>query len=188
MKRRIKKILSHAAFLLFVAGLLPLTAQSEEQIKKFKKERVAFFTERLELTETESAAFWPLYEDFSNRKMKLVEDERNTIKYAHENADNLSDKEIMETLAKVSRLKEQTLELEVEYYQDKFLKAIPPRKVLKLGKVEWDFRRHLYRELRGQKDGQGRGGRGGGQGNGHSSSEGSQPGPSPILPQALDFF
>jgi len=189
MKRTIRKILSATAFLLFMAGLSPLVAQSEEQIEKFKKERVAFFTERLEFTEAEAAAFWPLYEDFSNRKMKLVEDERNTYHYAHKNAENLSDKEIMETLAKTSRLKEQQLQLEVEYYQDKFLKAIPPKKVLKLGKVEWDFRRHLYRELRGQgKDGQGRGGRGGGQESKQGSSPDGQPGPSPMAPPPADLF
>jgi len=178
MKRTIKKILSGTAFLLLMAGLLPLSAQSEEQIEKFKKERVDFFTERLELTDAEAKAFWPIYEDFSNRKMKLVEDERNTYSYAHKNADNLSDKEIMETLAKTANLKEQQLKLEVEYYQDKFLKALPPKKVLKLGKVEWDFRRHLYRELR--KDGQRRGGRPGG---GKSSDQG----PSPVAPPPADL-
>ena len=159
-------------------------AQSEEQIEKFKKERVAFFTERLEFTDAEAKAFWPLYEDFSNRKMKLVEDERNTYSYAHKNADNLSDEEIMETLAKASKLKEQQLQLDVEYYQDKFLKAIPPKKVLMLGKVEWDFRRHLYRELRGQRGKTGQGQRGGGQGNG---PEGSHRGPS-SMPLPAEFF
>lgn len=188
MKRPIKKMLTHAALLLFVAGMLPLFAQSEEQIQKFKKERVAFFTERLEFTDAEAKAFWPLYEDFSNRKMKLVEDERNTYSYAHKNADNLSDKEIMETLAKAFKLKEEQLELEVEYYQDKFLKAIPPKKVLKLGKVEWDFRRHLYRELRGQKDGKGKNGRGGGQSGGGSSSMDSHPGPAHRTPPPAGLF
>ena len=176
MKRTITRILSLTAILLFMVGLSTLNAQSEEQIEKFKKERVAFFTERLEFTDAEAKAFWPLYEDFSYRKMKLVEDERNTYSYAHKNADNLSDKEIMETLAKASKLKEQQLKLEVEYYQDKFLKAIPAKKVLKLGKVEWDFRRHLYRELRGQgKDGR--------QGGGKSSNQGpSHKSPPPAIP------
>lgn len=173
MKAIATKLFSFAAFLLFMAGFVSLSAQTEEQIEKFKKERVAFFTEHLELTDAEAKAFWPIYEDFSNRKMKLVEDEKNTYSYAHKNADNLSDDEIMETLAKASNLKEQQLKLEVEYYQDKFLKALPPKKVLKLGKVEWDFRRHLYRELRRQGgDGKGRSGRSGG---GQSGSENPAP-------------
>ncbi len=85
--------------------------------------------------------------------MKLIEDERNTWSYAHKNADNLTEKEILETLEKGYSLKKKQLALEEEYYQDKFLNALPAKKVLKLGKVEWDFRRHLLNELRGKGKG-----------------------------------
>ncbi len=44
--------------------------------------------------------------------MKLVEDERNTWTYAHKNASNFSDQEILETLEKGYNLKEKQLELE----------------------------------------------------------------------------
>ena len=144
-------------------GALPgsLHAQSQEQIEKFNEERKAYFTDKLELTDREAKAFWPLYEDFQNRKMKLVEDERNTWTYAHKNAENLSDQEIQETLEKAYDLKAKQLELEREYYEEKFLKALPTKKVLKLGKVEWDFRRYLIRKLREEGDGN-RGQRGGG--------------------------
>jgi hypothetical protein len=151
MKNRVIYFLTAALLLFSTAGTL--RAQSQEQIDKFNQERKVYFTEELELTDSESKAFWPLYDDFHNRKMKLVEDERNTWIYAHKNADNLSDKEILETQAKAYNLKEKQLELEREYYQGKFLKALPIKKVLKLGKVEWDFRRYLIRKLRDQGDG-----------------------------------
>jgi len=169
MNKKVTRLLSTATILLVFAGLAPLLAQSEEQIEKFKKEREAYFTEKLELTDAEAKAFWPLYNDFYNRKMKLVEDERNTYSYAHKNAENLSDEEILEVLAKAGKLKLDQLKLEEEYYQGKFLKALPAQKVLKLGKVEWDFRRHLMRELRGQGRGE-QGRRGGGQGGDKDSS------------------
>ncbi|MDF1575665.1 MAG: hypothetical protein P1P86_10805 [Bacteroidales bacterium] len=167
MKTRILYFLSAAMFLFCTSG--NLIAQSKEQIEKFNEERKAYFTEELKLTDKESNAFWPLYNDFQNRKMKLVEDERNTWTYAHKNADNLSDKEILETLRKVYNLKESRLELEREYYQGKFLDALPAKKVLKLGKVEWDFRRHLLHKLR--DDGQGRRSQGGGSGNKGTDNE-----------------
>ena len=157
MKNSILLSLATALFLFATSG--ELVAQSQEQIEKFKEERIAYFTDKLELTEAESKAFWPLYDDFQNRKMKLVEDERNTWTYAHKNAENLSDKEILETLEKAYTLKDQQLQLEREYYQGKFLEALPTKKVLKLGKVEWDFRRYLIRKLR--EEGNGRGGQGG---------------------------
>ena len=146
MKPRILYFFAAGMFLFTTSGAL--IAQSKEQIEKFKEERKAYFTEELELTDSENKAFWPLYEDFQNRKMKLVEDERNTWSYAHKNAENLTDMEILETLSKGYGLKEKQLELEREYYQEKFLEALPAKKVLKLGKVEWDFRRHLLHRLR----------------------------------------
>lgn len=151
MKRKILYFLSVGVFIFVYSGTLQ--AQSQEQIEKFNEERKTYFTDKLELTDQESKAFWPLYEDFQNRKMKLVEDERNTWSYAHKNAENLSDKEILETLEKGYTLKDKQLELEREYYEGKFLQALPAKKVLKLGKVEWDFRRHLLRQLREDRDG-----------------------------------
>ena len=177
MNNRIIYKLTAAIFLFTTSGTL--MAQSQEQIDKFNKERKVYFMEELELTDSESKAFWPLYNDFQNRKMKLVQDERNTWTYAHKNADNLSDKEILETLEKGYSLKERQLELEREYYQGKFLDALPTKKVLKLGKVEWDFRRQLIHKLR--EDGKGRRSQSGGSG---KISEGPEPlpmAPSPCL-------
>lgn len=157
MKRRLLYFLTALMFLLPASATL--IAQSQEQIEKFNEERKVYFTEKLELTDTESKAFWPLYEDFQNRKMKLVEDERNSYKYANKNMDNLTDSEIKTTMEKIYRLKEEQIQLEKEYYQVKFHEALPARKVLKLGKVEWDFRRHLLHKLRGEEAGKkGKGG------------------------------
>ncbi len=165
MKTRVLYFITTLMFLSITSGTL--FAQSQEQIDKFNEERKIYFTEKLELTESESKAFWPLFEDFQNRKMKLVEDERNTYGYVHKNFDNLTDDEIKAILEKVYKLKEEQLQLEKEYYQKKFHEVLPAKKVLKLGKVEWDFRRHLIGRLRGQ----GGGHRGQGRGAGRGSEE-----------------
>ena len=163
MNKTFTRNFATAVIMVIATWMVPLLAQSEEQIEQFKKEREAYFTERLELTESESDAFWCVYDDFFNRKMKLAEDERNAFSYAHKNAENLSDEEITEILDKIRNLKVEQLKLENEYYQDKFTKVLPPKKVLKLYKVEWDFRRHLLRKLRNQGKERGdRGNRGGG--------------------------
>jgi len=147
-----RNILNGAVTLLLCSLTGPLFAQSQEQIDRFNEERRTYFTKELELTDAECKAFFPLYEDFQNRKMKLVEDERNTWSYAYNNAENLSEEEIQETLKKAYSLKEQQLQLEKEYYQEKFLKALPAKKVLSLGKVEFDFRRYLLHKLRDERN------------------------------------
>lgn len=166
---------------LFMLGLLCLTgslmAQSEDQIKKFNEEREAYFTEKLELTETEARAFWPLYYDYQNRRMKIHEDERNTFRYCSDNADNMEDDEVAETLEKVLALREERNELEQEYYGEKFLQALSPKKVMMLYRVEMDFRRHLIRKIRG--NGEGRQGHGPGK---QRRIPGGGPGPGDMLP------
>lgn len=148
MKKTMMRIRHTALLIISVAWILPLHAQNQEQVDQFNKEREAFFNEKLELTAAEQKAFWPIYNDFYNRKMKLSEDERNTFNYSFKNAENLSDEEINSNLKKIRDLKEQQTQLENEYYQNKFPKALAPKKVLKLYGVEWEFRRHLLRKLR----------------------------------------
>jgi hypothetical protein len=150
MKTTITRSIASAILMLSTVWILPLLAQTEDQIEKFKQEREVYFNEKLELTDAEIKAFWPIYNDFFNRKMKLAEDERNTFEYAFKNASNLSDQEINTNLKKIRDLKEQQIQLENQYYQDKFPRVLPPKKVLKLYNVEWEFRRHLLRKLREQ--------------------------------------
>ena len=175
MNRTVITSVASVALLFFVAGLMPLMAQSEEQIERFKKEREVYYNENLELTEAEAKVFWPVYNDFRMRKMKCITEERNSFKYAHENAENLSDKEINEILDKIRTLKQEQFKLEIDYYQNKFPKVLSPKKVLKLYKVEWDFRGHLIRQLRNQGHGE-RGNRGG------RTGAGPERGPLPMDP------
>ncbi len=148
MKTTITPILTVAMLLFLFAGLMPLRAQSQEQVERFRKEREAFFTERLDLTPQELRAFWDVYDDLYNRKMKLAEDERNAFSYAHQNADHLTDAEAAELLDKIGKLKVEQIQLENDYYQNKFTEVLPAKKVIKLYQVDFDFRRYLLRRLR----------------------------------------
>jgi hypothetical protein len=186
MNRRIPFSITLIASLALLLGTGTAMGQTEEQIERFNQERKKYFTEKLELTEPEAKAFWPLYNDYSNRKMKIAEEERNTFMYSHQNAENLSEKEISEILDKIHRLKGEAYELEREYYHTRFPSVLTPRKVLKLYKVEWDFRRHLIKEIRGGEPGGERTGGEGppeGQGNRH---EGPGGGPAPMMAPTLN--
>ena len=178
MKRWIKHTIGIIPALALVALGGTLRAQTEEQIQKFNQEREAYFNENLKLTDAEKEAFWPVYYDFDCRKKKIVDDQKNTFRYANNNADNLSDKEIRETLDKILKLKTELYELEAEYYHSKFVQVLPPKKALKLYKVEWDFRNHLINQIRGH----GPGGPSDGKGRGRGRS-GEAPLPEMPLPQ-----
>lgn len=166
MNRKTRLMIPFLAVLALFSAAVPLLGQTEEQIEEFNRQREAFFTERLSLTEKEAEAFWPMYYDYFNRKMKLAEDERNTFKYSYKNAENLTQEEFVEALEKIRSLKGQQYRLEDEYYHEKFTEVLPPGKVIMLYKAEWDFRNHLLRQIRkhgeGGPDNRGKGGRGGG--------------------------
>jgi hypothetical protein len=159
--------ITHEFALTVILALSLLTvdilAQSEEQMDQLRQERENYFNEQLELTAKEADAFWPVYNDYDNRKTKISEEERNAMRYSRENADNLSEKEIGEILDKIQRLRGELDHLEQEYYGKRFQEVLPQRKVLKLYWVEWDFRRHLIRKIRGHGPG-GEGPRGNGPG------------------------
>ena len=156
MKKR-TIICSVAVVALTLISSLSVFAQSEEQIKRFKEERKKYFTTKLELTPEESKAFWPMYNDLQNRKMKFMDEEKTIYRYMRENSSNLDDSEIMKNLERVLELKKEVGTLEEEYYGDKFPTILPPAKVMKLYMLESDFRRHLMREIRGRgQDGQGK--------------------------------
>ncbi|MFO7669316.1 MAG: hypothetical protein R6W31_06630 [Bacteroidales bacterium] len=178
MKRRITPNLITIVSLTLLILSGAANAQTDEQIKRFNQEREAYFNENLELTPSEKLAFWPVYNDFTNRKMKVMEEERNTFRYTHENAGNLSDKEINEILARILDYKEQVFRLEQEYYRERFPVVLPPQKVLKLYKVEWDFRKHLVGKLRGEGKGGAPGGR-----TGHHEME-----QNPMAPELSPIF
>jgi len=141
-----------ASCVLLAAGPVA-NAQSEEQIERLNRERQDFFEEKLDMTPEESKAFWPLYDDFQNRKIRIMDEQKSTFRYSHKNMDNLSEKETEETLDKILKQKSQLCDLEQEYYGEKFPSILPPKKVLLLYKVEWEFRKHLLKEIRGKGPG-----------------------------------
>ncbi|MEZ5070664.1 MAG: hypothetical protein R2751_06800 [Bacteroidales bacterium] len=146
----VKRIL--LLFLALLPCLQVARAQSDEQREQFRKDREAYFKEKLELTDAESRAFLPLYEDYENRKNKLFEDERNIFNYCAKNKDNLDEAELKDALQKIREVQDKQHALDQEYYHEKFTRVLPISKVLHLYKVEWDYRRHLLRQIRDRED------------------------------------
>ena len=141
--------------------------QTEEQKAKFNKERIAFFTNELQLTDAEAKKFWPLYNDFNNRKMKIAEEEKSILSYFHNNSDNMSETEITESLSKILDISNRRHKLELDYH-NKFKEILTEKKVMQLYVTDRQFRRHIIGRLRHSNQGQGPGqgeGRGSGSGN-----------------------
>ena len=116
-------------------------------VSKIQAQRVAFFTERLNLTPAEAEKFWPIYNEYDAKRAKLNAEESRLINLFKENKSSMTDKEIDNDIKKIFETRKAITALNEEYYQ-KFRQALPARKVMKLIITETQFRVWLLNKLR----------------------------------------
>ena len=130
-------------------NLIAQTAKTERQ-DNLQQQKVAFFTEHLQLTAAESTRFWPVYNDYQNRRDKIIRDRNTLLKYFESNKGNMTDAEAGELIAKYLGFQKQETEL-LESYTRKFQEILPAKKVMRIYQVELDFKKWLLENLRQNK-------------------------------------
>ncbi len=134
--------------LAFLVLSLKISAQEiEEKNDKIQAQKVAFLTERMNLSAQEAQVFWPIYNEFQDKKDKITVQRRTTRQYYKQNAETLSDKEANDILNKFVSIEQQDVNLFVEY-NDKFKKVLPAKKVMQLYIAENQFKAWLISKLR----------------------------------------
>lgn len=112
--------------------------------EKIKAARIAFITDRLELSPEEAERFWPIYREFSTKRQAL----KQQFDQARKNPDPKKTPEQHENgLVELGfQLKQQELDLEKEY-SHRILTVIPAHKLMELKRAEDDFRRLLLQQI-----------------------------------------
>ena len=128
----------------------PLFSQID-RIDRIEAEKIAFFTKRLDLSPEEAQIFWPVYNDFTSRKEKIIQDRNGLIRYLNQNSNNLSDKEVEESGDKLISLILEEAKL-TGIYHEKFKEVLPPAKVVRIYSTEMQFRTMLLNRLRQRKE------------------------------------
>jgi Spy/CpxP family protein refolding chaperone len=135
------------------------TKSREDHREKFRSMKIAYFTERLELTPEEAEKFWPVYNQFENEKKELKHDHYIRPKKMDQQLEELSDEEVEEIMDNMIDARKREAQLSAEFHED--LKDIlPPKKIMKLYITEIQFREHMLRRIRDERGGGGRGGGG----------------------------
>ncbi len=116
--------------------------------ERVQAQKIAFFTERLQLTTSEAEKFWPVYNDFQSRKNKIAGERRTLTQYFDDNSSNMTQEEISESLDKFIELQKKETEL-LETYNEKFKQILPEEKVMKIYITEFQFKNWLLKQLRG---------------------------------------
>ena len=133
--------------LIIILLLLPLLilAQNENQ-ERLQAYKIAFFTKRLNLTPGEAERFWPLYNEYQEKKTEIQQERIGLNRKFNQEATSMSDEQLTAAGDKLIELVVLEAELSVEFHQN--LKAVlPPVKVLRLYQAENQFRQQLLNEL-----------------------------------------
>lgn len=128
---------------------LALLAQKGHECKhkeQIKAQKVAFLTQKLDLSVNEAQQFWPLYNEYEKKREELLNQEKDILKKM-DNPETLSDKELTELADNYITIEQNQAKLAFDYH-NKFKKVLPPKKLLILYNSEKLFKRELLRQLR----------------------------------------
>ncbi len=126
-------------------------AQCDENCKRkeqIKSQKVAFITDKLQLTVDESQQFWPLYNEKDKKSEELDKQERVLMRNYKKNKETLSNKDLEAMSDKLMEIELTATKLDADYYQ-KFKKVLPINKLLELSEAERQFKHELLKQLKG---------------------------------------
>jgi Spy/CpxP family protein refolding chaperone len=143
-----------SVWLLTLLFVVPSWAQrkgpSEDEMERFRAKKISFLTDKLQLTPEEAEKFWPIYHQSEEENWE-AQFKRQQIEFQVQKEDrNLTDKEII-ALTKEMVETHKAEALVREKYNEKFLKVLPPRKVLILYQAEHQFLRQMLHDFRNRR-------------------------------------
>ena len=129
------------------------TYAQQDRSEKIKAIKIAYITEQLDLSSAEAEKFWPIYNEYEGNMHSLRKSGRKEVFHKlKDGLDELSDAEANELLNKFLNLKAKELSYN-EVLVAKLREVLSPVKILKLKKVEEDFKKKLlerYKRKRGK--------------------------------------
>jgi hypothetical protein len=144
------KIFYQYTILTFVFALFLSTsglfAQEKIDVDSYK---IAYITERLNLTSAQAEKFWPIYNKHNKKYIELKKTVWEPIKKELNNIDNLSEKEAEILLEKYRDYRQMRLEYR-EAYITELLTVVTPKKIMQLKKADYDFNRELLKQMKSE--------------------------------------
>ena len=125
--------------------------QNNKKIERIKALRVAYISNKLDLSTEEAQKFWPVFNQFDDKYSILrLQKKQLMFKLKNENASTTYDKEM-------SKLLEESEEIDdnIQNNRKLFVKnlqgIITPQKILLLKQVEDDFKKELLKQIKNKR-------------------------------------
>jgi hypothetical protein len=114
---------------------------------KFKAKKIAYITNAINLTPAEAEKFWPVYNEFEQKRYSLMEKHREMENKLKEKIDDLPDEKYIELSKTLASFQKMEGDLDIEY-NEKFLKILPAKKVVQLYVADMEFKSFLLKEFK----------------------------------------
>lgn len=105
--------------------------------QKINAARAAYITNRLQLTTSEAEKFWPIYNEYTQKRQDLK------MQYRTAKLNGTDEKTLLDLHLKI---KQQELDLEKDY-SARLVTVISPQKLAQLRDAEQEFRKLLLRQI-----------------------------------------
>lgn len=120
------------------------TPSGQERVKALK---VAFITQKLNLTSEEAEKFWPIYNEYQDKRDLVRAQLAENRKKINEQAETLTPEEFMKLADEEMTLRQQDLDLQKEMHE-KLKKVLPAKKLALLYVAEEEFKKELLKMLK----------------------------------------
>jgi hypothetical protein len=120
----------------------------ETRMQQIQSHKVAFFTNNIGLLPDEAVQFWPLYNEYFNKRERLI-DRKNKLLFqlsSQQTLESVSEKEINALLDAYLHCIEQDAALQKEYYK-KFALILPAKKVARYYQADQLFKEILLQTI-----------------------------------------
>lgn len=124
----------------------PDSTQTRAGAERVQALKIAYITKRLSLTSAEAEKFWPIYNEYSDKREVVRKQLQADYKMVREHSDSLSDAELIRLSDEEVALKQKDVQLQAEMHE-KLKKVLPPKKLALLYVAEEDFKKELLRIL-----------------------------------------
>ncbi|HOK61301.1 MAG: hypothetical protein WBJ36_11355 [Tenuifilum sp.] len=135
---------------IFIALGAKAYSQTDDTEKALKAEKVAFLTKKLDLTQDEAKKFWPLYDEYWEKKIKILNDRRKLADDFIQNINNITDKEAVDYARRYVESQKRESDLIAEYNK-LLLQILPPKKVMLLYQSNYEFKNYLLQKVQETK-------------------------------------
>lgn len=138
-------------FTIILISSLSIFAQGPEhqcsKREQIKAQKVAFITEKLNLTVEEAQKFWPVYNKYSESLNEVDKDQRKLMNKYKDNKETLSDNDIKEIYVSLIELETKEVKLNSEMRKE-LMTIISIRKMMELQMAERMFKHELLNKIK----------------------------------------